>query len=104
MKPTKQHTVNSITIKHVRVRTSLSPTSDDKVAGNHDSAAAALITAWRKIKNLAKTNTALFLGLLTTAVTVMTGLPLYSPIYSTSSFFVSTMATIAFASMFLLIC
>lgn len=74
MKPARQHIVNSITIKHVRVRASLSPTADDKVAGNHDSAAAALITAWRKIKKLAKTNTALFLGLLTTAVTVMTGL------------------------------
>lgn len=74
MKPTRQHIVNSITIKHVRVRASLSPTGDNKVAGNHDSAVASLITAWRKIKKLAKTNTTLFLGLLTTAVTIMTAL------------------------------
>lgn len=72
MNHTKQHIVKFITIKHVRVRASQSPTADDKVKGDCDSATEALSMAWRKIRNLAETNTKLFLGLLTAAITLMT--------------------------------
>lgn len=70
----KSHNISSTTVKHAKVRTVPATKVNDPITDEHDSAAIALMMVWRRIKKLAKTHTALFLGLLTTAFTVMTGL------------------------------